>query len=71
MPEIWLPYGSVEVAVSLKAENLAEEINKQTPPMSEDAIQETLRKIDLEGRTSIFSPKPSNSALEIIRNYNF
>ena len=67
MPEIWLPYGSVEVAVSLKAENLAEEINQQAPPMSEDAIQEILGKIELEGRTSIFSPKPSNSSIEIIR----
>jgi len=68
LPEIWLPYGSVEVAVRLKAENLAEEINKQASPMSADVMQETLGKIDLEGRTSIFSPKPSNSALEIIRS---
>ena len=67
MPDIWLPYGSVEVAVRLKAENLAEEINKQASPMSADVMQETLGKIDWEGRTSIFSPKPSNSILEIIR----
>ena len=67
MPEIWLPYGSVEVAVSLKAENLGEEISQQAPPISEETIQETLGKIELEGRTSIFSPKPSNSSLEIIR----
>ena len=67
MPDIWLPYGSVEVAVRLKAENLAEEINKQASPMSADVMQETLGKIDLEGRTSIFLPKLSNSILEIIR----
>ena len=67
MPDIWLSYGSVEVAVRLKAENLAEEINKQASPMSADVMQETLGKIDWEGRTSIFSPKPSNSILEIIR----
>jgi|TARA_B100000315_G_scaffold100641_1_gene92481 hypothetical protein len=67
LPDIWLPYGSVEVAVRLKAENLAEEINKQASPMSADVMQETLGKIDWEGRTSIFSPKPSNSILEIIR----
>ena len=67
MPDIWLSYGSVEVAVRLKAENLAEEINKQASPMSADVMQETLGKIDLEGRTSIFLPKLSNSILEIIR----
>ena len=67
MPEIWLPYGSVEVAVSIKAENLAKEINQQAPPMSEESIQETIEKIELENRTTIFSPKPSNSSIEIIR----
>jgi hypothetical protein len=67
LPDIWLSYGSVEVAVRLKAENLAEEINKQASPMSADVMQETLGKIDLEGRTSIFLPKLSNSILEIIR----
>ena len=67
MPEIWLPYGSVEVAVSTRAENLAKEINQQAPPMSEDSIRETIERIELENRTTIFSPKPSNSSIEIMR----
>ena len=67
MPEIWLPYGSVEVAVSTRAENLAKEINQQAPPMNEESIRETIERIELENRTTIFSPKPSNSSIEIMR----
>lgn len=66
MPEIWLPYGSVEVVVSLKAENLAEQIEPKYSFIGEDSILETLRKIDAEGRTCIFSPKPSKASIDIM-----
>ena len=66
MPEIWIPYGSVEVAVSLKAENLAKVINPKYQFMSENSIKETLSKVKAEGRTCIFLPKPSNASIDII-----
>ncbi len=65
MPEIWLPYGSVEVAVDLKAENLAQEITAKHAVMSEDSIKDIIEKINTKGRTHLFIPKPSKASKHV------
>lgn len=67
MPEIWLPYNSVEVAVNIKAENLADEITTKVPIINNETIQETLHKIEIKDEISIFSIKPSLPSIDIIR----
>lgn len=67
MPEIWLPYSSVEVAVNLKAENFAEEIVTKVPAINEETIQEALKKIEIKDEIDLLSIKPSKSSIDIIR----
>ncbi len=67
MPEIWLPYGSVEVAVSLKAENLAEHITPKHTPMSEESIRSILKGVEAKGRTCVFAPKPSIATIDVVK----
>lgn len=66
MPEIWLPYGSVEVAVSIKAENLADQLEPNFPLMSEEALTESLRRVEVKERTCLFMPRPSRSSIDVM-----
>ncbi len=66
MPEIWLPYGSVEVAVSIKAENLADQLEPNLPLMGEEALTENLRKVEVKERTCLFMPRPSRSSIDVM-----
>jgi hypothetical protein len=66
MPEIWLPYGSVEVAVSVKAENLAGLIEPTLQVISEETIEERLSRIEVKGQTCILFPKPSPVSTNIL-----
>ena len=67
MPEIWLPYNSVEVAVNLKAENFAEEIVTKVPAINEETIQETLKKIEIKDEIDLLCIAPNKSSIDIIR----
>ncbi len=66
MPEIWLPYGSVEVAVSIKAENLADQHEPIFPSMGEEALAERLGKVEVKERTCLFMPRPSRASIEVM-----
>lgn len=66
MPEIWLPYGSVEVVVSIKAENLADQLEPNFPLMGEEALTESLRKVEMKERTCLFMPRPSRSSIDVM-----
>jgi hypothetical protein len=68
MPEIWLPYGNVEVAVSIKAENLAERINPQLSTIDNQELAEKIKEIDFKEKIRLFLPRP-NSYSVIIVNY--
>lgn len=67
LPEIWLPYNSVEVAINVKAENLADETKPQVPIINEEAIKETIQKIEMKEEITIFSLKPSQASINIIK----
>jgi uncharacterized membrane protein len=46
MPEIWLPYGSNEVVINIKAENLAETFDVRDKPLQEEEVLNTLRQVE-------------------------
>ncbi|MEM2634564.1 MAG: hypothetical protein QW372_03730, partial [Nitrososphaerales archaeon] len=53
MPEIWLPYGQVEVAVNVKAENLAEVIEPVYSHMNNTDLIERLKQLEIHGKPLI------------------
>jgi hypothetical protein len=66
MPEIWLPYGSVEVVVSIKAENLADQLEPNLPSLGEETLAESLGKIEVKERTCLFMPRPSRASIDVM-----
>ncbi len=67
LPEVWIPYGSVEVAVDLKAENLSEVIKPNYPKTSVEELKEKLRSVDIKSSPLLILPKPTRSVLMILR----
>jgi len=47
MPEIWLNYGSTEVALDIKAENLEEKIDVENKTLSDSEIKSKLESLDI------------------------
>jgi hypothetical protein len=46
MPEIWLPYGSAEVVINIRAENLGEVLRPVDKPMTDELINSELQKVE-------------------------
>jgi hypothetical protein len=51
MPEIWLNYGSTEVALDIKAENLEEKIDAEGKTLSDSEIKSKLESLDISKPT--------------------
>ena len=51
MPEIWLNYGSTEVALDVKAENLEEKIDVEGKTLSDSEIELKLKSLDISKPT--------------------
>lgn len=66
MPEIWLPYGNVEVAVRIKAENLAEQINPQLTVSSNLDLVEKIKEIDFSEKIRLFLPSPNSYSVSTV-----
>jgi len=51
MPEIWLNYGSTDVVLDIKAENLEEKINVEGKTLSDSEIKSKLGSLDISKPT--------------------
>ena len=79
MPEIWVPYGSVEVAIDIRMENILENIEKKVQTLTNDEIKQILSQINFSDKVGIFvadDDEPCLKLAEIIgkilveKNYN-
>ncbi len=66
MPEIWIPYGEVEVAVDIKAENLAEVLNPDVPKLDDEILYERLDSVETEGKSIILLADITNATLKVL-----
>ncbi len=53
MPEIWLRYGTTDIALDIRFENLYKEITPQVFPLQEDQINHKLQDVPLKDNTLI------------------
>jgi len=63
LPEIWLPYGPVEVVLNVKAENLGSVVEAPTDAMSEQAMQDLVQGIP---KKSFVLTDGTNSSLDVL-----
>jgi len=54
LPEIWVPYGSVEVAIDIRIENILESLEKTLQTLTNDEIKQKLSQINFSGKVGIF-----------------
>jgi hypothetical protein len=58
MPEIWFPYGAVEVAVEIRAENLAEILEPPLVPLGTEELLQRARAIPPYARVALLAVTP-------------
>jgi hypothetical protein len=66
MPEIWVRYGTTDVAINIKFENLLRAISSNFPLLTENEIRLTLHEILLTDNIKIFPLTASKSVAKII-----
>jgi len=62
MPEIWLRYGTTDVVLDIKFENLASNITSSFRPLPEEEIMATLGSVPLTDNMLLVSLSPSKAA---------
>ena len=61
MPEIWLNYGSTDVVLDIKAENLEEKIDVEGKTLSDSEIRSKLESLDISKPTEFVILNSSES----------
>ncbi len=67
MPEIWLPYGTVEVPLKIKAENLGKIHTPNTKPLDENSIKSKIKELELSGNTLILVSEAEEASASLIK----
>ena len=66
MPEIWLNYGSTDVVLDIKAENLEEKIDTEGKTLSDTEIKAKLESLDISKPTEFVVLNTSESVRKIL-----
>ena len=66
MPEIWLNYGSTDVVLDIKAENLEEKIDAEGKTLSDTEIRAKLESLDISKPTEFVVLNTSESVRKIL-----
>ena len=66
MPEIWMNYGTTDVALDIRAENLEQKIDSGGTAMDDASIREKLTALDLSRPMELVALHNSRSVLKII-----
>ena len=69
MPEIWLPYGDVEIPLEIKTENLDSILELESPNISNETIAEHIERTGIN-KSQIIIPKLTGNILRILKLLN-
>jgi nickel-dependent lactate racemase len=67
MPEIWLPYGAVEVPLKIKVENLGKIHIPNTKPLNENSVKSRIKELELAGNTLILVSEADEASASLIK----
>ena len=67
MPEIWLPYGTVEVPIKIKAENIGKIYTPNTKPLDGDSIKSRIKELEIKGNTLLFICEADEASATLIK----
>jgi hypothetical protein len=66
MPEIWFKYGSTDIVLDIRFENLLKHVSSAYPSLTEDEIKSSLKDVMLGNNTLIIALSGSRSVAKII-----
>src|SRR5919109_2299123 len=66
MPEIWFKYGTTDIVLDIKFENLLKDVSSDYPLLSDDEIKSALKDVIIRDNTLIFVLSGSRSVAKII-----
>ena len=66
MPEIWLRYGSTDVVLDIKFENLASQISSNFPALPEEEVKNAVGAVPLTDNVLILALSPSKAAARTV-----
>ena len=66
MPEIWLKYGTTDLVLNIKYENLLKHVSSDIPLLREDEIRSRLSNVSLTDDLLIFPLSDTKSAAKFI-----
>ena len=65
MPEIWLKYGTTDIVLDIKFENLLKHVSSDYPLLTDDEIKSALKDVIIGDNTLIFALSGSRSVAKI------
>ena len=67
--EIWLPYGQVEVAVNIRAENLEEILEPSMQKLDDRSLSERLNSIEITGKSMMILSDVTRATLKVLNSF--
>jgi hypothetical protein len=68
MPELWLNYGSTDIIVDLKVENLSLIENSKFDTLALESLHQKIESIDMNDNTILIPLDASNSTIQLTSN---
>jgi hypothetical protein len=67
--EIWLPYGQVEVAVDIRAENLAEVLEPSIKKLDDESLYGILKGIEIKEKSMIILSDIADATIKVLKSF--
>ncbi len=67
--EIWLPYGQVEVAVDIRAENLAEILEPSMKKLDDESLYGALSSIEITEKSIMILSDVTSATLKVLKSF--
>jgi len=67
--EIWLPYGQVEVAVDIRAENLADVLEPSSQKLDDESLHERLNSIEIKEKSMMILSDLTMATLKVLKSF--
>ncbi|MEM2883437.1 MAG: hypothetical protein QXJ86_03665 [Nitrososphaerales archaeon] len=68
MPEVWLPYGTVEVPINVKVENVAKIYTPNIKPLDENVLMSRIKEIEFRGKSLILLSETDEASAIILKS---
>ena len=67
--EIWLPYGQVEVAVDIRAENLAEVLEPSMKKLNDESLYGILNSIEIKEKSMMMLSDVTSGTIKVLKSF--